>query len=84
MLFDLLIDLGGDGIQTLDELILLFKGSGNRIADARRAGSYLAPYLYIEYLDDVDEPSDPIAACQFFASQLASQHVKVVVGGDGG
>jgi asparagine synthase (glutamine-hydrolysing) len=32
----------------------------------------------------LDEPSDPIAACQFHASALAARHVKVVLGGDGG
>jgi asparagine synthase (glutamine-hydrolysing) len=32
----------------------------------------------------LDEPSDPIAACQFYAAHLAAQHVKVVLGGDGG
>lgn len=32
----------------------------------------------------LDEPSDPIAACQYHAATLASQHVKVVLGGDGG
>jgi len=32
----------------------------------------------------LDEPSDPIAACMFHAAKLASQHVKVVLGGDGG
>jgi len=32
----------------------------------------------------LDEPSDPIAACQFHAAALAGQHVKVVMGGDGG
>ncbi len=32
----------------------------------------------------LDEPSDPIAACMFAAAQLAAQHVKVVLGGDGG
>lgn len=32
----------------------------------------------------LDEPSDPIAACMFQAAQLASKHVKVVLGGDGG
>jgi asparagine synthase (glutamine-hydrolysing) len=32
----------------------------------------------------LDEPSDPIAACQFYAAELASRHVKVVLGGDGG
>ncbi|HZA93910.1 MAG TPA: asparagine synthase (glutamine-hydrolyzing) [Gemmatimonadales bacterium] len=32
----------------------------------------------------LDEPSDPIAACFYESSALASQHVKVVLGGDGG
>lgn len=32
----------------------------------------------------MDEPSDPIAACMFAAASLASRHVKVVLGGDGG
>ena len=32
----------------------------------------------------LDEPSDPIAACMFQAARLASRHVKVVLGGDGG
>jgi asparagine synthase (glutamine-hydrolysing) len=32
----------------------------------------------------LDEPSDPIAACQYQAAALASDHVKVVLGGDGG
>jgi asparagine synthase (glutamine-hydrolysing) len=32
----------------------------------------------------LDEPSDPIAACMYHAAALASQHVKVVMGGDGG
>jgi asparagine synthase (glutamine-hydrolysing) len=32
----------------------------------------------------LDEPSDPIAACQFHAAELAARHVKVVLGGDGG
>ncbi len=32
----------------------------------------------------LDEPSDPIAICMYFAAHLASQHVKVVLGGDGG
>lgn len=32
----------------------------------------------------LDEPSDPVAACQFAAAGLASRHVKVVLGGDGG
>jgi asparagine synthase (glutamine-hydrolysing) len=32
----------------------------------------------------LDEPSDPIAACMYQAARLASRHVKVVLGGDGG
>lgn len=32
----------------------------------------------------MDEPSDPIAACIDAAAALAAQHVKVVLGGDGG
>jgi len=32
----------------------------------------------------LDEPSDPIAACMWHSAALASRHVKVVLGGDGG
>ena len=32
----------------------------------------------------LDEPSDPIAACQYYAAELAARYVKVVLGGDGG
>jgi asparagine synthase (glutamine-hydrolysing) len=32
----------------------------------------------------LDEPSDSIAACMFHAASLAAEHVKVVLGGDGG
>jgi asparagine synthase (glutamine-hydrolysing) len=32
----------------------------------------------------LDEPSDPIAICMYHAAELASQHVKVVMSGDGG
>jgi asparagine synthase (glutamine-hydrolysing) len=32
----------------------------------------------------LDEPSDPIAVCQFYAAELAARHVSVVLGGDGG
>lgn len=32
----------------------------------------------------LDEPSDPIAGCMERAAELASRHVKVVLGGDGG
>jgi asparagine synthase (glutamine-hydrolysing) len=37
-----------------------------------------------EMIWHLDEPSDPIAACMFQAARLASKHVKVVLGGDGG
>ena len=37
-----------------------------------------------EMIWHLDEPSDPIAACMFQAARLASRHVKVVLGGDGG
>lgn len=37
-----------------------------------------------EMIWHLDEPSDPIAACQYHAAALAAQHVKVVLGGDGG
>jgi asparagine synthase (glutamine-hydrolysing) len=32
----------------------------------------------------LDEPSDPSATCKYFVAQAAAQHVKVVLGGDGG
>ncbi len=32
----------------------------------------------------LDEPSDPLSLCTFLVAKLASQHVKVVIGGDGG
>lgn len=32
----------------------------------------------------LDEPSDPLSLCAWLVSDLASRHVKVVVGGDGG
>ncbi len=32
----------------------------------------------------LDEPSDPIAACQYYAAELAARQIKVVLGGDGG
>lgn len=32
----------------------------------------------------LDEPSDPLAICQFLISEMARKHVKVVLGGDGG
>jgi asparagine synthase (glutamine-hydrolysing) len=32
----------------------------------------------------LDEPSDPLSACTYYISQMASREVKVVLGGDGG
>ncbi len=32
----------------------------------------------------LDEPSDPLSVCMFHISELASKHLKVVLGGDGG
>jgi asparagine synthase (glutamine-hydrolysing) len=32
----------------------------------------------------LDEPSDPLSLCAWLVSELASRHVKVVLGGDGG
>jgi asparagine synthase (glutamine-hydrolysing) len=32
----------------------------------------------------LDEPSDPLAVCAYLIAQIARQHVKVVLGGDGG
>ena len=35
-------------------------------------------------VDHLDEPSDPLSACMYRISQVAREHVKVVLGGDGG
>ena len=32
----------------------------------------------------LDEPSDPLSICSYLISEMASKHVKVVLGGDGG
>jgi asparagine synthase (glutamine-hydrolysing) len=32
----------------------------------------------------LDEPSDPLSVCAYAIAQMASEHVKVVLGGDGG
>jgi asparagine synthase (glutamine-hydrolysing) len=32
----------------------------------------------------LDEPSDPLAVCSYLIAEMARQHVKVVLGGDGG
>jgi asparagine synthase (glutamine-hydrolysing) len=37
-----------------------------------------------ELIGYLDEPSDPLATCMFAISKLTRQHVKVVLGGDGG
>src|SRR5688572_6589186 len=40
---------------------------------------YLPQLIY-----HLDEPSDPLSLCAYQVAGLASQHVKVVIGGDGG
>jgi asparagine synthase (glutamine-hydrolysing) len=35
-------------------------------------------------VDQLDEPSDPLAVCVDLVAELAAHHVKVVLGGDGG
>ena len=40
---------------------------------------YLPQLIY-----HLDEPSDPLSLCAYQVAALASQHVKVVIGGDGG
>jgi asparagine synthase (glutamine-hydrolysing) len=40
--------------------------------------------LLPKMIHHLDEPSDPIAACMYHSAALASRHVKVVLGGDGG
>jgi asparagine synthase (glutamine-hydrolysing) len=40
--------------------------------------------LLPELIYHLDEPSDPLSLCAYHVAQLASQHVKVVIGGDGG
>ena len=37
-----------------------------------------------ELIYHLDEPSDPLSLCAYQVAELASQHVKVVIGGDGG
>src|SRR5262249_43024884 len=37
-----------------------------------------------ELIYHLDEPSDPLSLCAYHVAKLASQHVKVVIGGDGG
>jgi asparagine synthase (glutamine-hydrolysing) len=32
----------------------------------------------------LDEPSDPLSVCTYLIAEMASEHVKVVIGGDGG
>lgn len=40
--------------------------------------------LLPELIYHLDEPSDPLSLCTYHVSELASQTVKVVIGGDGG
>jgi asparagine synthase (glutamine-hydrolysing) len=40
--------------------------------------------LLPKIINHLDEPSDPIAMCMYYAAELAARHVKVVLGGDGG
>lgn len=40
--------------------------------------------LLPELIDALDEPSDPLSLCTYLLAQFTRQHVKVVVGGDGG
>ena len=37
-----------------------------------------------DLVEHLDEPSDPLSVCTYLISRTASQHVKVVLGGDGG
>jgi asparagine synthase (glutamine-hydrolysing) len=37
-----------------------------------------------DLVDHLDEPSDPLSLCAWHVAKLARQHVKVVIGGDGG
>lgn len=37
-----------------------------------------------DLINFLDEPSDPLSVCTYLVSKLARQHVKVVLGGDGG
>lgn len=40
--------------------------------------------LLPEVVQKMDEPSDPLSVCVYALAQKASEHVKVVLGGDGG
>jgi asparagine synthase (glutamine-hydrolysing) len=40
--------------------------------------------LLPELIYHLDEPSDPLSLCTYYVAELAHQHVKVVIGGDGG
>jgi asparagine synthase (glutamine-hydrolysing) len=75
-------------------------GSDDASFDERRHAARVAAHCGTRHEEDVaggdlmaelprmirclDEPSDPISACAFVASRLASRRVKVVLGGDGG
>ena len=75
-------------------------GSDQRHFDERRFAKQVAEKFRTQHREELvageplasipelvrclDEPSDPIAACMFEASRLASKHVKVALSGDGG
>jgi asparagine synthase (glutamine-hydrolysing) len=75
-------------------------GTGEPSFDERKHARRVAAHCGTEHVDErvepalvallprivhhMDEPSDPIAACTYHAAELASRHVKVVLGGDGG
>lgn len=70
--------------------------SFNELPLARRAAENLGMDHHTEVVEPdivsllprmvhhLDMPGDPIAACQYHVARLASEHVKVSVGGDGG
>lgn len=68
----------------------------NELPLARRVGRHLGVEQHEEVVEPdivtllpemvhhLDMPGDPIAACQYYVARLASKHVKVAIGGDGG
>ncbi|MGH8241836.1 MAG: asparagine synthase (glutamine-hydrolyzing) [Steroidobacteraceae bacterium] len=59
----------------------------SRLNSTEHREAPLVPSL-LEYLPQLvrhlDEPSDPLSLCAYQVAELASRHVKVVIGGDGG
>ncbi|MGH7574131.1 MAG: asparagine synthase (glutamine-hydrolyzing), partial [Longimicrobiales bacterium] len=55
---------------------------GTEHFETRVSGESLA--LLPTLVHHLDEPSDPLSACIYLLAELASRHVKVVLGGDGG